>query len=529
MPRYPLKQRRPLHGVLVSGMVIAMLAGTPVVLQGWHTAEAQQAASNNTDRSSNAQDADNAATRWRAMQRPQPFQRRVPNGQRGPSPAWESGGSAAAGQVGTEVQSGRDVSGALEGDASQVSPGLETRQERPEREIRVENLREEPFLFDNDTGTARARNALRTDDDLTPLGVRAGAFLLRPSIELRGGALIDSDPDDTSEFLRLQPELGFESDWIRHRLEGRIGWREERFPNDRARDESRIDADLRLRLDATDRTQVQADVSFGRDVTSDIDTEQPANASGDTETDTFEGRLEVQHEFGRVTGSLRGAISRTEFGDTPVSGGGTVDSSQRDFTEQEVGLRFDYSMTDRSGVFVDVSVNDRDFDAGSNTDGQVLGSDGARLTGGVRFDNRGTLRGELGLGLQIQDPDDPALQTVQAFVVEGTALWAPTALTSVSLSASTELADSTTTGEDPDPTYNLRAGVAHALRRNVILNGGVGYTFDQDTSSVTFDAGFEYRLRREIAVVGDVTHTINDVLGQTDEETTLSLGLRLER
>jgi hypothetical protein len=429
--------------------------------------------------------------------------------------------------VGTEVQAGRDVSGALERSVPQTAPALETPQERPAP--RVERLVDEPFLFDDETGAARARNALRTDDDFAPLGVRAGAFVLRPSIELRGGAVIDSDPEETAEFLRLQPELSLESDWVRHRLEARVGWREDRFPDDRNRDETRIDADLRLRLDATDRTEIQADVSFGRDVTRDTDTEQPANAAGDTETDTIEGQLAVQHEFGRVTGTLRGAVSRNEFGDTPLTGGGTADSSERDFTEGEMGLRLDYAATDRSGVFVDVSINDRDFDAGVNSDGQALGSDGARVTGGVRFDNGGTLRGEVEMGLQVQNPDDSDLQTVRAFVVEGSALWSPTALTTVSLSASTEVEDSTTTGEAPDPTYNLRAGVAHALRRNVILNGGLGYTFDDDTSSVTFDAGFEYRLRREIALVGDITHTINDVLGQTDDETTLSLGVRLER
>jgi hypothetical protein len=61
------------------------------------------------------------------------------------------------------------------------------------------------------------------------------------------------------------------------------------------------------------------------------------------------------------------------------------------------------------------------------------------------------------------------------------------------------------------------------------LKGGVGYGFDADTSSLALDAGFEYRIRREIAVVGGVTHTISDVLGQTEDETSVSLGLRLER
>jgi hypothetical protein len=383
---------------------------------------------------------------------------------------WETGGGETAGEIGTEIQTGRDVSEALGPAIERNEPALESSQSiDAEEEVR---LRDEPFSFDDDTGAARARAGLRGTEEFEPLGIRAGAFVLRPSIEVRGGILSEDDPDRDTKFVRVQPELSLESNWVRHALEGRIGWREQRFPDESALDETRIDGDLRLRLDVSNQTQVNAGVSFSRDETGNTDTEAPQNAVGDTETNALETTLSIQHQFGRVVGALRGALTRNTFDDTPLEGGGTADSSVRDFDETELGLRLDYAATDRSGVFADVSVNHRDFDAGVNADARALGSDGMRVLAGVTFDNQATLRGELGAGFQIQNPDDAALETERAFVLEGSALWSPTPLTSISLEANTTLDDSTTTGEGPDASYNFRTGIAHALRRNFILEGG---------------------------------------------------------
>ncbi|MEM8878336.1 MAG: outer membrane beta-barrel protein [Pseudomonadota bacterium] len=455
-----------------------------------------------------------------------PFPPRNPDGQLA-RPDWQIGGAEEAGRIGTEVQEGRDVSEALDDAIEQDQAAIQSSQ-AIEAELEAA-LRNEPFSFDDDTGASRARNALQGTEAFDPLGIRAGTFIVRPSIELRGGADFEEDPDFTAEFYRIQPELGFESDWVRHRLEGRIGWREQRYPDDEARNETRIDADLRLRLDVTQRTEFDAALSYSRDETGDADDEAPANAAGDTEVTEADVDLALRHEFGRLTGTLRGSLSDTEFDDTPLIGGGSASSSVRDFQEREVGLRLDYAATDRNGVFAELSANEREFDAGVNADGRSLGSEGLRALAGVQFDNGGTLRGDLGLGVQVQDPNDPALETVHAFVIEGSALWQPSALTSFSLEADTTVDDSTTTGEAPDATYSLRAGVAHALRRNLILDGGVGYAFDDDSSSLTFDAGFEYRIRRYIALVGDVSHTVSEVDGDDDAETTVSVGVRLER
>ena len=455
-----------------------------------------------------------------------PFPPRNPDGQL-VRPDWQIGGAEDAGRIGTEVQEGRDVSEALDGAIEQDQAAIQSSQAIAAEAEAV--LRDEPFSFDDDTGASRARNALQGTEAFDPLGIRAGAFIVRPSIELRGGAEFEEDPDTSDTFYRVQPELGFESDWVRHRLEGRIGWREQRYPENEAENETRIDGDLRLRLDVTRRTGIDVALSYSRDETGNSDSQAPANAAGDTEVTEAEIDLALRHDFGRVTGTLRGSLSDTEFEDTPLVGGGFASSSVRDFVEREAGLRLDYAVTDRRGVFADVSVNERAFDAGINADGRPLGSQGGRALAGVRFGNGGTLRGDLGLGIQVLDPNDPALETVRAFVVEGSALWQPTALTTFSLEADTSVEDSVSSGEASDISYGLRAGVAHALRRNLILDGGIGYDFDEDSSDLTFDAGFEYRIRRHIALVGDVSHTISDVDGDDDAETTVSVGIRLER
>ncbi|MFN0264687.1 outer membrane beta-barrel protein [Tepidamorphus sp. 3E244] len=476
-----------------------------------------------------------------------------PNTQSQPGAPWpDSGGSAAAGRIGLpepeylgdqsrrpllrggasalEAEAGRDRSEAL--DSEGVDSGEARREERDEQDrLRraVDALDERDFVagFDDETGADFARRARARDDDAyAPLGIRAGSFIVRPSVELRAGHTSSSSED--TDFLRLEPELVVESDWIRHQFNARATVRHEESDGDPSSD-TRVDGRAELRLDVNRDMVANFELNMSRDRVNPSDPDLPATALEETEVDEIGFVAQLSRRFGRFLATISGSVTDYAYGDTAISGGGpAVDGSEQDYRAWEAGLRLDYESTDRLGLFTEVAVNTRDYDRDVSSGGLRLGSDGVSVLGGVTFGGGGRLRGEAGIGYQFQRPDEPTFGDVHAFLARAAILYEASALTTLSFTADTEI-DDTIGGSGSVTVHTLRAGVAHALRRNVLLTAGVGARFEGSATTLSAEAGAEYKLNRSLAVVADVLHEVSRDGGQDDTETTVTMGMRLER
>lgn len=170
-----------------------------------------------------------------------------------------------------------------------------------------------------------------------------------------------------------------------------------------------------------------------------------------------------------------------------------------------------------------------DYDTDVSSGGLRLGSDGFAVLAGVTLSGQEKLTGEAAIGYQRQDLDEPGFGDVDAFLARAQLLWEASALTTVSFSAETEIEETVTGTDGAYPVYTLRAGVAHALRRNLIVSAGVGSEFADDSTTVDFEAAAEYALNRSVAVVGDVSHSYTRDDDGGEHETTVTMGMRLQR
>ena len=151
------------------------------------------------------------------------------------------------------------------------------------------------------------------------------------------------------------------------------------------------------------------------------------------------------------------------------------------------------------------------------------------MLGGLTFGGDGKLTGEAGIGYQIQSPDEPTYDDINAFLARGSLVWEATGLTTFTLTAETEIDDTVTGTSGGSAVYTFKAGVAHALRRNVTITAGVGAELQNSSSTISVEAGGEYKLNRSLAVVGDVVHKHSSDSSTSSDETTLTMGLRLQR
>ncbi|MCB1481023.1 MAG: outer membrane beta-barrel protein [Rhodobiaceae bacterium] len=454
------------------------------------------------------------------------------------------------GQAGTQPASGtisRNQASALNpGAGSSRSPALDRaslfrpRSQQQEDEAadqkklrRVVDAPDEDQLvpeFDQQTGAGFARRARRKgeEDPYAPLGIRAGAFVVSPSLELRGGHTVPDTGDNTS-FVRVVPSVQIKSDWSRHELSARGSLQHEESDGDPSSD-TQFDAGMALRLDVNRDTVARFDVAYTRDRVSPTDPDLPSTALEETSVDEWAFVGALSRRFGRFLATLTGTIADFSYGDTRVSGGGPpVDGSEQDYREYEAALRLDYEATDRVGVFAEAAINTRDYDRDISSGSLRLGSDGASVLGGLTFGGDGKLTGEAGIGYQIQSPDEPTYDDINAFLARGSLVWEATGLTTFTLTAETEIDDTVTGTSGGSAVYTFKAGVAHALRRNVTITAGVGAELQNSSSTISVEAGGEYKLNRSLAVVGDVVHKHSSDSSTSSDETTLTMGLRLQR
>ncbi len=540
-----------------TALALVMASGLPASAQtSGQSAEAWEEQLRLGDRDAPAWDTEQAQARSQiaAQSGSAPIPPRLPANSR---PWPQSGGGEAAGRIGLPGSSRAaeqtpQVTGSAPGQPQALGAnrrtgdnpvlrdtGLQPLSDRAgDDALRLRRLgerRDEDSLvpnFDQETGAgfARAtRNRVQADegDPYAPLGVRVGTFTLLPAFEVRGGLNSEEGGDD-SAFLRLQPELRANSDWSRHALRGAFSLRHDSFEDDAEEDETTIDASIGGRIDINRDTTLDVELGFERDRVSPIDPDLPATALEETSVDTLSLTASLARRFGRVIATIRGEVGDYSYDDTRLAGGSIADTSEQDFREYEAGLRLDYDITDRLGVFVEGDGNVRDFDTEISSGGRRLGSDGFSVLAGMTANN-GKLDGELGLGYQRQSFDDTALDAVDALLVRGSLVWQASGLTSVTLSAESEIDETIGGTEGGFVVYALRAGVAHALRRNLLLDAGVGFEQEDDNREVTLEAGMEYRINRSVAIVGDIEHRFEDNDGADEDETTVSVGLRLQR
>jgi hypothetical protein len=381
-------------------------------------------------------------------------------------------------------------------------------------------------------------------DPYAALGIRAGSFLLFPSLDLSGAYTTNPErvPVATSPALYGIgfAELQAQSDWQRHALNvDLVGsytqYAEELIPSlDVPYFNSKIDG----RVDVTRDTQLYFENRFL------LTTDNPGSPNLSAELarlpiDTdLGGTFGVVQEFNRLYVAALASFDRAVYDPSLLTNGQEESNSGRNFNQPAGILRVGYDLDPGLKPFVQIQEDERIHDDepyyGSNLQRDSVGTT-AQV--GADVDLFGSLTGEMAGGWLVRSYEDPTLPDISGFIANGALTWQATALTTARLTAASEVYETTVAGASGQFSHDVALEVDHAFLRWLIGNAQVGYGTDNYVGSSLNDvryflsAGLTYKLTREVQIRGQVRQDwqFASQPGFTFMATSFLLGLHLQR
>lgn len=382
------------------------------------------------------------------------------------------------------------------------------------------------------------------EDPYAPLGIRAGTFLLFPTLTQTLGYTSNADASAGGEeagFSLTEARLAIVSDWALHELRFELSGSYQTFFNDTSDDVPVLEGSVQLRLDH----QPDFTSTFGASVrrttesaTSDnLSVPPPAVVTDRPDLMTYSAFAETRKRIGLVTGSLRGSATRSVFGDADLSTGGSLSQADRDSTLFQGTLRLTAETGAAFRPFVEAGLGARIYDESVDRNGIARDSMIYALRGGLEIDRGDKLNGEIAVGYSNESFDDGRLADLGGLTLDGTINWSPWRLTTITATAQTSFTPSTDIGESGSVTYAGSLGISRDVRPNLTLNARIlaslrdyeGSSREDETWQAT--AGAEWRLNRSIALVGQIGY---ETVDSTDPSSsydayTARIGLRLQR
>jgi hypothetical protein len=389
--------------------------------------------------------------------------------------------------------------------------------------------------------TLLRRRVTAEDDPYAQLGLRGGAFIVQPAVEVTGG--YDTNPARVpnaraSFFGTVAPEVLAKSDWTRHEVTATLRGSYTTYDQTPELDRPSLDGKVTGRLDVTRDTSL---IGEGTLVVGTDNPGSPNVQAGLTRFPIFTtlgGSAGVTQRFNRVEVTAKGIAERTEYQDSSFTDGTTGSNADRDYNRFGGTLRTSYDLMPGLKPFVEVSADSREHDIAVDRFGLQRDSTGWTLKGGSTFEFSRKLTGEAALGYLERNYKDPTLQQLQGFTFDASLIYAMSALTNVKLTAATVAQETTVPGTAGVLTRNTGIEVDHMFRRWLIGAIKVSYGFDDYVGSDRRDdryavsAAITYKLNRDLQVKGEVREEwlrSTTPIGVDYNATVFLLGMRMQR
>ena len=395
-----------------------------------------------------------------------------------------------------------------------ASPSIESQDQQEDTSLTgqaiQDNQLDEQTLASTQPATRQGRRR-RELDPFAQLGLKAGAFLLFPSLQI-GGIYTDnveqSAGDRQDDFgLRLAPELRIQSDWIRHQFTFNAAGEFVFYKQNSDFDEQTLSANSNFRLDIRRTTTAQFITDYRLVETSSSDSEVPDTAVGRRQEHEFGFSAALTHTMNRLSATVTTGLRYLLFDDVDLSGGGTEDNADRNYFEPSVSLRLGYETSPAIQPFIEAGYQPRLHQRSVDRSGLRRDSHGGFVLAGIDLRLSPIWAGNIGVRYDVRAYDDATLQTVHGVGLDADLTWAPTALTSIIWTASSNIGESATSGVSGSRTHTGTVAVNHALRENLSIgsNASISYTdfISSSSEELSMSAGLSlsYLIRREIELL----------------------------
>ncbi len=388
--------------------------------------------------------------------------------------------------------------------------------------------------------TLLRRRTTPEEDAFAQLGLRTGAFLVLPAVEIIGG--YDTNPARTpagraSPLITVAPELLARSDWTRHEMTATLRGSYTAYSQTGELDRPAFDGKVAGRLDVTRNTALTGEGTLV------VGTDNPGSPNVQAGLTRFPiyttlgGSLGILQRFNRVEVAVKGTAERTEYQDSIFTDGTSQSNSDRDFNRYALLMRTSYDLMPGIKPFVEAGYDTRLHDLQFDRAGLQRDSTGWTVRAGSTFSFYRLLTGEFAIGYLQRDYVDPTLQPLRAPTLDAALVYAFSALTNVKLLASTVASETTVAGTAGVLTYNAGIEVEHAFRRWLIGSVKFGYGRDDYVGSLRKDDRYAisgtliYKLNRMMQVKAELREEwLRSTVPTADyAATVMLLGLRLQR
>jgi len=381
-----------------------------------------------------------------------------------------------------------------------------------------------------------------TDDPFAPVGIGVGTFDLFPAVELIGG--YDTNPGQVqngkaSWLYSVAPELRAQSNWTQHELKADLrgsytGYSPDQTPRlsrpyFNGKVDGRIDVTRQTRIDLGSRVLVSTDNPGSPNLQAGLAKLPIFTAYG--------GDVGLGHRFNRFEVSVKGDAERTVYQNSELTDGTSASNEDRNYDQYTGTLRGSYELLPGVTPYAEASADTRRHDLGTDFSGYQRDSKG--LTGrlGTTFKLSHALTGDIAAGYTERKYDDPRLQSLSGLIGDASLVWTASALTTVKLTGSSVVGESTQPGVSGVLYRDVGLQVDHAFRLWLIgsLKAGfgnddyVGSTRNDDRYSV--GTALTYKFSRDVQLKGEFRQNWlrSNVAGNSYAESVFLLGLRLQR
>ena len=383
-----------------------------------------------------------------------------------------------------------------------------------------------------------------SNDPFAPVGVRAGSFVLLPSVDLSGGYSTNpghgSPTGPPSAYFVAAPELQVASDWERHALTADILGSYSEYTSGSLVPSLNVpflNSKIDGRIDVTRDTQILLENRFI------VATDNPGSPNLQTElaklpiNQDVGGTLGLAQEINRLTFTLKGTIDRATYDPSLLTNGQYSTNADRNFDQYAAIMRVGYEIDPGMKPFLEVQEDQRIHDEEFDRNDLQRNSTGTSVKVGSVVDLFGTLTGEMAIGYLERRYQDPTLPNITGPIAVGTLIWQATALTTAKLTAASQVYETTVDNASGDFTHDFNLEVDHAFRTWLIGILKLGYGTDDYAGSGLTDnryfvsIGATYKLNREWWLRTELRQDWQTASqpGNSYTATSILLGLRWQR
>ncbi|MGE0283215.1 MAG: outer membrane beta-barrel protein [Rhizobiaceae bacterium] len=372
------------------------------------------------------------------------------------------------------------------------------------------------------------------------VGVRAGSFILRPSVEQRLTATTNADSSVNGSDAILSEttlRLNAASDWSEHTASVDAFGTFKKSVSGQDLEETRGGVDGRLEYELGREYRLKSALSYTFEPESASSPDALTGVASQPNQHNLDGSLGLSKDIGKLRLGVTGKIEREWFGDAKLTDGSTLSLEDRNSTLASVALRTGYEVSPALRPFVEVETGRRFRDEKIDADGYQRSSNNYAVRGGLEFDRGEKLTGEVAAGFVRESFDDDRLASITGPSVNANLRWSPQRGTTVALTGTTSVDSTTTEGESGSLLYAGRLSLERQVRVNLTANATLGLdvrdysgTSDNDLTYLA-EVGATWWLNRYAGLTGRAKYETlrSDLPGRDYDAASVFLGLRLQR